>query len=124
MILLDTDVFIDYLRDYEPSVDFFNSNMSKICISEYSIMELYVGCSNKNELKIIDDFSGMFNILTTMPQIVTNAAKILRDHYLKDGIEIIDALIASTAIDNNIPLYSKNIKHFTSVKNLALVEPY
>ncbi len=124
MILLDTDVFIDYLRDFEPSVTFFKTHVSEICISEYSIMELFIGCSNKNEMKIIETFVNKFNVLNTPPQIVTNAANILRDHFLKDGIEIIDALIASTALDYNISLYSKNIKHFKPIKDLDLVKPY
>ena len=51
MILLDTDVMIDLLREYPPAVEWFNALAEDevIILPGYVVMELLQGCRNKRE---------------------------------------------------------------------------
>ena len=51
MILVDTDILIDYLRGYDKAINFIEKNKNNICISVLSKMELMIGCQNKNAIK-------------------------------------------------------------------------
>ncbi|MFP4395381.1 MAG: PIN domain-containing protein, partial [Anaerolineales bacterium] len=51
MILLDSDVMIDLLRQYPPAVAWFNTleDEEDIILPGYVVMELIQGCRNKLE---------------------------------------------------------------------------
>ncbi len=51
MILLDSDVMIDLLREYPPSIAWFNTLDANeaLCLPGYVVMELLQGCRNKIE---------------------------------------------------------------------------
>lgn len=73
MILIDTDIFIDYLKDIPLSVVFFEEKMEEISYSIFTQMELLIGCRNKKELKVIDDFLKQFNKIETSEKILNQA---------------------------------------------------
>ena len=45
-------------------------------------------------------------------------------HYLSDGLGLIDALIAGTALGRCATLYTFNNKHFRVVSGLDMQQPY
>jgi predicted nucleic acid-binding protein len=51
MILLDSDVMIDLLRQYPPAVEWFDTleDEEEIILPGYVVMELIQGCRNKTE---------------------------------------------------------------------------
>jgi len=51
MILLDSDVMIDLLRQYPPAVEWFDTleDEEEIILPGYVVMELIQGCRNKIE---------------------------------------------------------------------------
>ena len=49
--------------------------------------------------------------------------ELIKQHSLTDGLSIPDAFIASTAINKNLILITKNIKHFKAIKEIKLNEP-
>ncbi|RME69579.1 MAG: type II toxin-antitoxin system VapC family toxin, partial [Chloroflexi bacterium] len=51
MILLDSDVMIDLLRQYPPAMKWFDTleDEEEIVLSGYVVMELLQGCRNKLE---------------------------------------------------------------------------
>jgi predicted nucleic acid-binding protein len=44
--------------------------------------------------------------------------------YLSHGLLIPDALIAATALDYGVTLYTKNVRHFLMIPGLTVVRPY
>ncbi|RPJ54990.1 MAG: hypothetical protein EHM12_13065 [Dehalococcoidia bacterium] len=51
MILLDTDIMIDILRDYPPAVQWMQSlGDENIALPGFVVMELIQGCETKREL--------------------------------------------------------------------------
>ena len=119
MILVDTDLIIDYLRGDEKSISFIENN--EISITYLTKLELFAGCSNKSEIKILDENID-FDILSINDKILEKSLKIYKNHHLKDGIGIIDSIISATAIENNIDFCSKNFKHYKNIEKLKLIK--
>lgn len=124
MILVDTDIMIDYLRGYKPGVEFIEEKFQFIAVSVFTEMELIIGCRNKDEIKKLKEFLKHFTSISADKNILSDAVKILSGSYLSDGVEIIDSIIAATAKNKKMVLYSKNIKHYKNIKSLKLVKPY
>lgn len=77
--------------------------MDNILVSSVVYVELIQGTRNKQELKAID-----------------KTLEMLQGH----KIELADALIGATALLNNIPIITCNIKHFMPIKNLIVIPFY
>lgn len=112
--LIDTDVLIDAERGLADAVAFLADQPSAggIQISSVSAMELIVGCRNQQELtKVLVSLSNA-TICEISAAISRNARSWMRQFFLSHGLLIPDALIAATASDRHLPLYTKNVKHF------------
>ncbi|WP_416673610.1 type II toxin-antitoxin system VapC family toxin [Egbenema bharatensis] len=84
-------------------------------------MELIVGCRNKSELQTLNRFLAQFQVLILTNQISDRATQLLQDYFLSYGLLIADALIAATAIENQVPLLSKNQRDFRFIQELNLL---
>ena len=83
-------------------------------------MELLQKAKNKTQHKYIKSFLKDFNF-TTLPlteNIGHRAAIYIEEYTLATGIRSRDAIIAATAVENNLTLVSSNHKHFKAVKDL------
>jgi predicted nucleic acid-binding protein len=54
-------------------------------------------------------------------QISDRATQLMQEYFLSHGLLIADALIAATAIENEIPLLTKNQSDFRFIKALHLL---
>ncbi len=125
-MLLDTNIFIDLLRDYRPAVDAFKRvlhGQKASCITKF---ELIIGAKDKKELNHM--FKNL-NITSTdflpiTPEISEKAEYILRSFNLSYGINIEDSFVAATALVYNEELVTRNTKHFDFIPNLKLLSPY
>ena len=125
LTLVDTDILIDAGRKIQEAITHLNKIeiSSGLAISIITQMELIVGCRNKAELMGLETFLQRFRIIDTCDQIPQVALGLLKKYRLSHGLLIPDSLIASTAIEMNIPLISKNQKDFRFIENLCLL-PY
>ncbi len=85
-------------------------------------MELIVGARNKREIIIIGEFLSYYERLHINEEISVKALELIKQYSLSDGLSIPDAFIAATAINNNLILTTKNIKHFRAIKEIKLKE--
>lgn len=122
-LLIDTSIIIDFLRGYKPAINFLN-NLKTINISVVTQAELIEGCRHKDDLIKIKKLIAIFEIISINYQISKTAIKLLEDYYLQQGILFDDALVAATAIENNLTLATTDKKHFKPLKNLTLYYPY
>ena len=116
--LLDSNIIIDYTRGFAPTIDFLSKNIdqdSYLSISVISEAEIYAGKSY-GKLK---DFLAEFPIdrLDVNLSIARLAGSLRREI---NSINLIDALIAATAINHNLTLITRNVKHFKNIPNLKL----
>lgn len=121
-LLLDTSVIIDFLRIKNKKSSLFyqlETQKFNLYISVITHTELYAGKSvwdNKTaqkELEIV--FSGL-----DIYQLDSEISKQAGLFKIKYGMDLIDAIIAATAIKYNLNLVTLNTKDFAKIKELNL----
>ena len=124
-ILVDTDILIDVANNDSIAVERLanESQSSTLAVSTITVMELTVGGRNKTELQTLNRFLTQFQVLTLTSQSSEMATQLLQEYFLSHGLLIADALIAATAISNQISLLSKNQSDFRFIQQLNLL-PY
>lgn len=128
MVVLDTNVIIDHLRqgaDKETALMRAAKQTARenLAISMLTIQELYEGKSTREKDKeghLLSTISPL-KILPYTYEIAQLAGEIARD--LKEPIELADAAIASTAILNGAFLFTLNKKHFEKIPEIKLWPP-
>ena len=117
--LLDTNVVVDYLRGDKKALALLE-NVKTPQISAASVGEIYHGVRDDKALRNVKQILTRFNILHFTESISQRAIKLVERFFLSNGLLLFDALIAATAIDNNMTLLTSNIKHFKMIKELKL----
>lgn len=126
LIVVDTDVIIDFFRDISPAVNVFAELISsgKAALTSISVFELYAGIEGAKRLRQIET---LVQEITVLPLNVIEAAMGGRIYtQLKSRGKLIgihDILIAAICIANDLPLYTKNIAHFSEIKDIRLLSP-
>jgi tRNA(fMet)-specific endonuclease VapC len=121
LILCDTNVIIDILRNKQSIIDEINSiGMENIIISTITMAELLYGAINKTEFEKIKKHTEFIRILPINESISDIFMEIVSKYALSHSIGIPDAIIAATAIFYNIELYTLNLKDFNFIPNLKL----
>ncbi len=125
MILLDSDVVIDVLRQYQPAVEWFNSlDPADVAIPSLAAMELVEGARDLRAQRTVFSVIGPLRHYYADEAVQRHAMILLAAHKLSSGLGLIDALIAATALRMAVPLCSYNVKHFGVVAGLDLRQPY
>lgn len=125
MVLIDTDVLVEYLRGSAEAKAWLASlQKEQFSIPGVVAMELVMGCQNKNELGLLQRFLDAFDILWPSASDFSRAFQILQDLRLTSGLGIPDCLIAGMALAQGDRLYSFNLKHFQMVPGLDVKQPY
>jgi predicted nucleic acid-binding protein len=116
--LLDTDVLIDFLRDYNKAVDFVMANSHKIILSSIVVAELYAGVKGAAEHAALDNFVSLFSVIPVTSEIAKAGGLYKRDYGKSHGVGIADAIIAATCESENAALKTLNVKHYPMIKGL------
>ena len=123
LVMVDTDVLIDAAHDIADAVACLEQieQRATMAISVVSEMELVIGCRNKTELRALDKFLARFQIVKLSESISDVAAELLRRYRLSHGLLIADALIAATALSQNISFVTKNERDYRFITGLRLL---
>ena len=98
MILVDTDILIDFLRGYPPSVAWFDSvGYSRITLCGLSALELLEGCRNRNETDALLRFLAPYRIVWPGPRDFDRVLADFAVARLDRKVGIMDVLIGETA---------------------------
>lgn len=121
-MLFDTDVLIWCFRGNENAARRIDSESGDRLLSIVSYMELLQGARKSLEKKWIHSFLSDFNftVLPLTENIGKRASIYIEEYALKHGIQMADALIAATAIENGSELCTSNYKHFKCIEDLSL----
>ena len=126
IIILDTDIFIDYFRGVEVAKEYIEGiPVNKRATTDITLMELFKGARNKKELENIDKFikRNIFIVLPISSSPSRRAVQILRRYSLQRGLGLPDALIAAVAISADGKLITGNKKHFEFIEGLKVDLP-
>jgi len=120
-VIFDTDIFIWAQRGNEKAARLINSTGERY-LSIQTYMELLQSADNKNQHDYIKDFisSYGFIILPFSENIGHRASIYIEEYTLSSDLRAGDAIIAATAVENNMILVSSNAKHFKPIKELKL----
>lgn len=125
MILLDTDVAVDVLRQYAPAVAWLQGlAASPLGLPGLVVMELLQGCQNKAEQQRVEQFCRPFALYWPTSPDCDRALQDFAAFHLSHGLGLLDALIAHTAVGLNETLATFNVKHYGVVAALKAVQPY
>ena len=125
MIILDSDIMIDFLRGYPPALAWLDTLEDELLgLPGFVVMELLQGCRNKEEQAKVERVLMDFEIIWLTPEGCEQALRAFAEHRLGYGIGLLDTLIGHTAVVFDLPLYTFNRKHYAAIPQLVTVEPY
>jgi len=127
-IFIDSDYAIDYLRGKpytETLMDKIRIKELEASLSVVTVFELYTGAllssDSAKRFEDVEALLGRFQIEPILKETMLISAKIhvdLKKRGLMIGIQ--DILIASGAISKDMPLLTKNKRHFRNIQGLRL----
>lgn len=121
-IVLDTNILIEILKNNTQTLQTVEALDGELCISAITVMELYFGARDKMELSKLKKFIDLFDLIE-IDSAISHQATLLIERYAKSHhLDIPDALIASSAVVNNIPLMTYNRKDFKYIDGLKLLD--
>lgn len=125
MMLLDTDVAVDILRNHPPAVAWLHGlGEASLGLPGLVVMELLQGCKNKAEQQRIEQFCRPYSLCWPTRLDCDRALHDFAVFHLSQNLGLLDALIANTAKGLNEPLATFNVKHYRVVTGLTTIEPY
>jgi predicted nucleic acid-binding protein len=124
VIIADTDVLIDYLAGAQPAADQVKAYAESdgLQTSAVTCFELLSGARDGKRGDRVRRLMAAIPVLPLDRAAATSAA-IVRQRLGRSGASIgmADSLIAGIALVNNLPLLTRNRKHFEHVEGLSLI---
>jgi len=123
--LLDTNIWIYYLKgQFNLNSQFKKVGFENLGISEISIAELKYGAYNSQKidanLKVIESLIQLITTYSILPGLDIYASEKTRLKNEGMIIDDFDLLIGATSISSNLLLITRNIKHFSRIKNIQI----
>jgi len=122
MIVVDTDVFIDFFRNQQVAVEFFRSaSASEISFSAITEAEILSGkeCDHADVRGKVLHFLSGFTKCGVDNRIAQTAGFFRRTY----GLTLGDSLIAATAFHSQAALCTRNKRDFEKVREITVKGP-
>ncbi len=120
LLLIDTDVMIDYFRERPQAIHFLESLTNPVLFSALTFAELYAGVREGKERNALDEFFLESEVIP-LDKIIAKQGGLYRLTFWKShGTSIIDALIAATVQLNHAQLVTLNRKHFPMLDDVLV----
>ena len=109
-----TNILIEFYKDNSDVVN----ELQNIGLSNLTISVITAG-----ELSKIQKHLSLLNQIPLDADISTQFLALLENYALSHKLSVPDALIAATALSQNLPLYTLNLKDFQYIPSLLLHRP-
>ncbi|WP_342088878.1 type II toxin-antitoxin system VapC family toxin [Dyadobacter sp. OTU695] len=122
-LVIDTGIFIDYLRKTEKSKTILASlpNDSSLFVSAVTVYELMMGATNEQKRKDVDTLLEGISVLPFDEEVSVKAAEIYHSLRRRNQmIEFRDIFIAATALIFQLLIKTLNKDHFQRIETLEL----
>ncbi len=125
MLLVDTDVMIDVMRNFPPAILWLQGlGDVQIGLPGLVSLELIQGCRNRTEQQRVKRLVSKFARFWPTSVDCERALEDFTNYGLSQNLGMIDALIAQTAVGLNAELATFNEKHYRVIANLKFIQPY
>lgn len=121
--LLDTDILIDLLRQYQPAHAWISTQVD-IGVATVVWIELLQGASTKLAQQKAFKLLNIFDRVETEKVDFEWAIQALLKFHTSHNVSGSDALIAAVTYRLQVPLYTRNLKHFTPMLGSLAQKPY
>ncbi|MFO7827097.1 MAG: type II toxin-antitoxin system VapC family toxin [Bacteroidales bacterium] len=123
--MLDTNICIYFLKgQFNIDKKLKSVGVENCFISEITVAELKFGAENsvqkEKNRKVIENFIDSIQILPIISCLDTYAKEKARLRKKGLTIDEFDLLIGSSSIENNMVLVTRNVKHFSRLKNCTI----
>jgi predicted nucleic acid-binding protein len=120
-LIIDTDVLIWELRGNKKAQDIIHASIP-FNISVVTYIELIQGMRDKKELNSFIRQLGKWNVEIAQinKDISTRAMIYVEQYFLSNSMELADALIAATCVNNSEVLVTANEKHYKHIPNIQI----
>ena len=121
---MDTDVVIDFFNGVSPGAGVMLKLISRQegALTSISVFELYAGIEGKRRLSQIETLIQGVTILPLDVIEAVIAGKIYTQLKSKgQWVGTHDILIAAICVANTVPLYTKNVAHFSKIKDIQVL---
>jgi predicted nucleic acid-binding protein len=118
ILLLDTDVLVDFLRGHSEAVAFVNAHSARIILSSIVVAELYAGVRGDREQAVLEALVSLFRVVPVSGEIAKTGGLYKRDYGKSHGVGLADAILAATAESENAELKTLNTKHYPMLQGL------
>ena len=123
MLVIDTDVLIDYLRDQPQAVTWLEARAElNLAVSAVTLAELYVGVREGDERQRLDAFAAAFDVLQIDRPAAVQAGLWRRQYGRSHGTGLADAMIAASVQAAGGTLVTFNQRHFPMLADVLV--PY
>ena len=121
VVIIDTDVLVEFLRGSAETIKALKAiKPENLAISSITRMELLVGALNNAELRKIEKSLNAIREIPVSEAISTRAVNLIKKYAKSHGLKIPDGIIAATAIEQSVELFTYNIKDFKFIQGLTL----
>ena len=122
--LVDSSVVIDLLRGYPNAIAWYSTQID-LGISRIVWLEVVEGAPNQQKQRQAIQFLRTFaQTIEIEPADGVWALTQLMKFHLSHNVDAFDCLIASASARLNIPLYTRNLKHFAPLLGSMAQVPY
>jgi predicted nucleic acid-binding protein len=121
--IVDSAVIVDLLRGYTPAILWINQQ-NNIAVTSIVEMEVLQGALDKRHLLRAVKQLNEFDKLDMRQSDLDWATQQLRTYRLSHQVSMMDCLIASVGFRLEIPVYTRNLKHFRPLIGRLALRPY
>ena len=124
-ILLDTDILIDLLKNYPPAFNWMATiRHLSIGITAVNWLEVMQGANSKLEQRSALRFLTQFEIHHLHSDDSTWTIQQFPTAYLVHGVGMLDVFTGAIAVRLQLPIYTRNVKHFSRLPGVLAITPY
>ena len=121
LVICDTNILIEFYKGNSEVIENLHKiGNENIILSSVTAGELIFGAFNKVELRNIQKDINELRVLHINEKISRNFIDLMQKYSLSHNLDLPDALIAATAINADLELYTLNLKHFKYIDNIKL----
>jgi len=122
--LVDTDVWIDYLRGHPQAIKCVKQLPERVWISAVSVAELHAGVREGTEREALTQLLSTLKVVDVNAMIATRGGLLRRDYGRSHGVGLNDALIGATALEMRLQLLTLNVKHYPELDKQHMKKAY
>ena len=123
-LLIDTDIFIDYLKSIQPAGALLDSSQFDIYYSSWTRKELLAKPGLRElERQEIEVLLARFRMIS-VDDAIAEKYWVLLKKYESQGLHQADAIVSATAWEKNLPLLTRNQRHFRFISEIELAPVY